>query len=296
MSFDRNVLRMPIAIFGFTIFSMMLRAENAKILVVETIACQSHWNFMNGVIRALTDVGHQVTAFTPFPEGDRPNYTEVDTSKEFPLVKGGDLMFLLEKRSHPFLFLNVITGWSRYLCNVVHANGQLKKILSNNAEDRFDIIIVEPNTLDCMSYSARALNIPIIYIIPTPIISYTERAFIGHMPNPAIVSNILARHAVPKTFAQRLANTAILAYGTFITGIDEWLLRFIDPKPYDLSINVRPSVVFQNSHYLVDAPRSNTQNLVDIGGIHLRTPNSIPKVSYKYFKRQHRHCHRDIEN
>lgn len=278
-----NKLCIFIAVFAFDGL-LILPVENARILAVETIACQSHWNFMDGILRALTDAGHHVTVFTPFPGGHRTNYTEVDTSQEFPLVKGGNLMVLLEKRSHPFSFLNIITAWSRNLCDIVYANGRLREIVGDNSKNDFDVIIVEPNTLDCMSYLANALGLPIIYAIPTPIISYTERTFTGHVPNPACVSNLLARQAVPNTFVQRLTNTAILAYGMFVSKFDELLLQKTDPKSYVLTPTVHPSMIFQNSHYVTDAPRSLPQNLIDVGGIHLKAPKSIPKVSDEFFK------------
>lgn len=53
-----------------------------RILAVQPIAAKSHWNFMSAVLRSLSGAGHPVTVFTPFPEGDRPNYTEVDTTAD----------------------------------------------------------------------------------------------------------------------------------------------------------------------------------------------------------------------
>lgn len=41
-----------------------------------------------GVLRALTDHGHHVTAFTTIPIDDRENYTEVDISKDIKSLIG----------------------------------------------------------------------------------------------------------------------------------------------------------------------------------------------------------------
>lgn len=68
--------------------------ENARILAVETIGGKSHWNFMSAVLLSLTDAGHGVTVFTPFLDGQRVNYTEVDTSKTFELVLNTTMEYL----------------------------------------------------------------------------------------------------------------------------------------------------------------------------------------------------------
>lgn len=44
--------------------------DTLQILAIENVAGKSHWNFMSAVLRSLTDVGHNVTVFTPFPDGN----------------------------------------------------------------------------------------------------------------------------------------------------------------------------------------------------------------------------------
>jgi len=62
---------------------------------------------------------------------------------------------------------------------------------------------------------------------------------------------------------------------------DEWMLKTIDPRPYDVSPKVHPSIIFQNSHYITESSRPVVPSLVDVGGIHLQPPKSIPQVSKK---------------
>lgn len=40
-----------------------------RVLAVQTVAAESHWNFMRGVLHALAVRGHAVTVYTPFIEG-----------------------------------------------------------------------------------------------------------------------------------------------------------------------------------------------------------------------------------
>ncbi|CAI6348056.1 unnamed protein product [Macrosiphum euphorbiae] len=84
--------------------------EAARILEVETTAGKSHWNFMSSVLRSLTDAGNTVTVFTPFPDGDRANYTEVDTSGDYPLKLDMDVMQTIREYGDPFVLMNILSG------------------------------------------------------------------------------------------------------------------------------------------------------------------------------------------
>lgn len=256
----------------------ILPVENAKILAVETIGCKSHWNFMSAVLRSLTNAGHSVTVFTPLTDGDRKNYTEVDLSKNFPILMAKDMKETLDVYANPFTYINMKTGLNKRYCDSVYGNQQFKEIIGNYKAD-FDVIIMEPLSVDCMSYLASTLNLPIIYVIPSPMITYAERMFTGHLSNPAAVSNLLSQQAVPKTYIQRTVNTALLVYSMLITTYDEWVLRITNPRLYDLSPKVHPSIIFQNSHYITESSRPVVPSLVDIGGIHLKPSKSIPQVS-----------------
>lgn len=257
----------------------ILPVENAKILAVETIGCKSHWNFMSAVLRSLTNAGHSVTVFTPITDGDRKNYTEVDLSKNFPILMAKDMKETLDVYASPFTYINMKTGLNKRYCDSVYGNQQFNELIIGNYKADFDVIIMEPLSVDCMSYLASTLNLPIIYVIPSPMISYAERMFTGHLSNPAVVSNLLSQQAVPKTFVQRTVNTALLAYCILITTYDEWVLRITNPRLYDLSPKVHPSIIFQNSHYITESSRPVVPSLVDIGGIHLKPSKSIPQVS-----------------
>lgn len=144
---------------------------------------------------------------------------------------------------------------------------------------RYDVIIMEPLTMDCMSFIANTLNLPIIFTIPSPMITQVEHDFTGHISNPACVSHLLATHAIPRTFAQRFTNTALLVYSTLRNRYNYWLQRVNEPKPYNLLITVAPSIIFQNSHYITEASKPVAENLINIGGIHLKAGKSLPEVN-----------------
>lgn len=254
-------------------------ADGLRILAVETIAGKSHWNFMRNVLRALTDSGHTVTVFTPFPDGDRANYTEVDMSTTIPIKLNMDLAEILDKFVAITSLVPFSVQISKMLCNIIFTDDRMLAVLQRDSgTDDFDVIIVEPLGSDCVSYMATRLNLPMIYVIPSPMITHFERAFLGHVPNPATTSHMFARYAVPRSFAQRFTNTVMLAYTMFSVAYNDWSLSRADPRPYDDKPFVRPAAVFVNSHYITEQPSPTLPNVVQVGGVHLEHPKGIPHV------------------
>lgn len=258
-------------------------ADALRILAIENIPGKSHWNFMSAVLRALTDAGHDVTAFTPFPDGDRDRYTEVDISSHLPMKMGKKAMESITTFGDLQFILPLIVNMTRDFCRIIYNTPRMRDILQRRSNDRpanrFDVVITEITTSECASYVAATLGVPMIYVIPSPMITHMERTIFGHSVNPATVSHLMARHAVPSTFARRFANVVLFVYSAFVVARKDEELRSTDPQPYDLVKPLKPSVVFTNTHYITEAARPMPPSVVEVGGIHLQTPKSIPAVS-----------------
>lgn len=276
---------------GLMVFAMVghrwtAPADGARILAVETIGARSHWNFMSAVLRSLAGAGHAVTVLTPLSDSDdatAANLTVVDTSADNTLEIDRDLIPLLDEFGNPFWAVGKMNAVNRLFCDMTYGSDRLKEILvaGGGADGRFDLFIVEPVAYDCMSHIAVTLHVPVVYVIPSPMITSFERDFTGHVSNPACVSHIMAPHAVPKTFFHRLYNTALLAYNVLRTNYDVRMIKYTDPRPYDQSPAVSPSMIFQNTHYITEASRPVAPNVIDVGGIHLKPAKTIPKVSFR---------------
>ncbi|CAI6348012.1 unnamed protein product [Macrosiphum euphorbiae] len=268
-----------IVIFTLVSYTCIQSGNTARILAIETFAGKSHWNFMSSVLRAMTDNGHNVTVFTPFLDGNRENYTEIDMSNIFPMKLN---MSIVRMRN---LFNNWFTPISfmmkndgRRSCEILHNNDQLNDFLENKLQTDFDAIVIEPGIVSgCLSYLGANSNLPVIYTTPIPINTYTERITYGDVSNPATVSPMLFNFAVPKTFIQRFTNTLIWLYSSIIVKFQEFLLQLFDSKPYDLGTINPPSLVFMNTHFISDKSRPTPSNVVNVGGIHLKPSKKIPK-------------------
>lgn len=258
-------------------------AKSARILAVETVGGKSHWNFMSSILRVLVDNGHNITVFTPFPDGNRENYTEVDISMGSEKLLDGQLTELMDKYGDLKKIISEMSVMSRILCNVVYENSKMKEILANTRSD-FDVVLIEPLLSECVSYPAIKLNLPLIYVLPIPTLGIIERKLTGDVSNPGVVSMNVAKFGIPKTLAQRAINCVDLIYCTVKYKCHELYNQFTDPQEYDLYAPIPPSLTFVNRHYTVEPASSISSNVVGIGGIHLKAPKKLPKVS-DLFKR-----------
>lgn len=253
--------------------------ETLRILAIEPVAARSHWNFLGSVFRVLAENGHNLTVFTPYPNGDRVNYTEVDIS-HIPATTDVPVSTLLELFCKSTTFIPLVMNITRYHCHLIYENAQMKNILYD-IRSNYDIVMGEFAGSECISYTAARLNLPLIYLIPMTMLTHLEHDMFGHVPNPAVIANLPADYVVPKTFFQRLENFAFLVYYTFSTKYREWTMQMNDPQPYDLVDPIKPSLVFVNTHYITEAARPLPPNVIQIGGIHLERPKDIPNVSTK---------------
>ncbi|XP_022164543.1 UDP-glucuronosyltransferase 2B2-like [Myzus persicae] len=257
--------------------SWILPIESARILAINSIAGRSHWNYVSSVIRVLSKNGHNVTMFTPFPEGNRDNYTEIDTSNDHNEFKAMDLISTMDLWGHPLSFFKFLRTNRNLMCDIVYENDQLKKIIENNEGSNFDLLIIENVGHDCDLYLANKLNLPFIYLISSPMITFAERSVSGDIPNPAVISHLYADHCIPKTLVQRFSNTLLLGYNMILLSYDKFIRKFTMNRPYDLETSTKqPSLSFVNSHFISEPSRPFPQNLIEIGGIHLKPPKKIP--------------------
>lgn len=251
-------------------------ANAANILAVETSPCKSHWNIMRSVLRVLTDHGHTMTVFTPFADGDRDGYTEVnvETAVRLGLTAG----FMTDNFSTTRkLIINQMND-TRAGCDTIYGHRRMVEILDGTATGEFDLVITEPLNSECVAYVATVLRVPMIYVIRSPIIKFLERSLTGHAPNPAAVGHILSRRGVIQTFIDRFINVVLTVYSSTLKWYVEQHHRFADSRPYDDVDLVRPSVIFTNTHFITEPARPLIPDVVQIGGVHLTTPEPIPTV------------------
>ncbi|XP_050419839.1 UDP-glucosyltransferase 2-like isoform X2 [Adelges cooleyi] len=264
----------PQVMLCVVVLSVCRPITTANVLSTVAMTGKSHWTYVRAVLRALTDGGHNVTVFTPFVDGDRENYTEIDVTPflEYPVVVNVDAMTMLNRFDGVSNSVRSIMNFTKTYCKAVHRHPKWKDFATGRHQ--FDVVISEVYGSQCAAYYARLLNVPLIFISPTPLFTDLEPSIYGTASNPAIVSHQLTSFGgYPKTFQERFFNVLTYVH----SAVFRWYVeRTFDPQPYELVEPIVPSLVFLNTHFITEPARLLPPNAVQIGGIHLTRPRPIP--------------------
>ncbi|CAH1710822.1 unnamed protein product [Aphis gossypii] len=266
-----------VTIFAYSATFQWSPAGAANILAVQPIPCKSHWNVMRAVLRVLTDRGHTVTVFTPFVEGDRDGYTEVDLSDQMAPLLGLDAKYLIKNYGQARKSIPKMLDFTRRSCDMIYGHERMVKILEGSGTRDFDLVITEPLVSECVAYAATVLRVPTIYVVPFPIVTYLERPLTGHISNPATVGHVMFHRGNPKAFAERLSNVLLTVHCSILIWFAEWQYRWSNSRPFDTVDLIKPSLIFTNSYFITESARPLTPDVVQIGGIHLAPIEPIPK-------------------
>ncbi|XP_050433224.1 UDP-glucosyltransferase 2-like isoform X5 [Adelges cooleyi] len=263
------VLAIAVAMF------LASESECVRILAVAPVPGKSHWNFMRAVLRALTDNGHHVTVFTPFPDGHRRNYVEIDLSNDMPIKVSMNFLEWMRMFTTISSGFPIMMNMTRQFCEVVYNNDHMKNILNIGVNSDYHLIVAESKMSSCVDYVAAKLKLPMIYVVPSPTKTYLERAFYGHVPNPAVFSHVTARYAWPRSFLERLDNVMLYLASLYVLARSDVDFRKTNPQPFDNIGPVIPSLTFVNIHYITEPSRPLPSCVIPVGGIHLSSPKSI---------------------
>lgn len=268
----------------------------ARILAIAPYGSVSHWQYMRSILDLLVH-RHHVTAITPLPVGDRENYTEIDASSVFPIYPEMDTMHMIRSFGSVLRMMPVLPSSSheRDICDAFYEFEPVKQMMAALDEtDRcravskrckskvnYDMVLMEPFYSTCLAYVSHRLHTPVIYVVPSTVLTPMESRFFGGPgPDPTYVPNLMFKGGVPKTVWDQLVNIAMFVYSTFVPWLTETRMMYSRPRHYDTPENWhRPSLVFVNTHHVTEPPRSYPINMIQIGGIHLKSPQPLPDVS-----------------
>lgn len=146
---------------------------------------------------------------------------------------------------------------------------------------QFDILFVEQLPVsECYKAIAWRRNIPIIGTAPFELRTLSA-AYLGNPYHPAIIPNYYSSYTSRMTFVERLINTIETMYLEYIE------YRIVTPRfekyaqkyfPEDDLKMTDISLLFLNHHPSL-FPLPYVLGIVEVGGIHLKPPQILPKVS-----------------
>ncbi|KPJ20035.1 UDP-glucuronosyltransferase 2B37 [Papilio machaon] len=262
-------------------FIAPLLASGYRILgIFPSLDRNNHLTY-RGLLKELANRNHDVTVISHFQLPDAPSaYHHVPLSNT-QVLKGLSFESVIpsEISRVPFETL-VSTKSGNDDCKVLMNNHQVLHML--RSRPRFDVIIVESYNSDCGIAFAANLSAPYILFNPQPIHPWQYNR-LGINFNSAFIPQSLLPYGKNPWFFDRLRSYILYHITNWVYYIGSqvtdhvYLYKYLgDDLPSLESFASNASLVFVNTHQSVYGGFPRPDNVIDIGGIHIRPPKIIP--------------------
>jgi glucuronosyltransferase len=254
----------------------------ARILALFQNIGESHFLMFETLLKALAARGHDVVVVSHFPQ-HRPveNYTDISISGVSTRFNNSLNVTMLQN-VHDALLPFVLIDNSLKTCEMVFKHPNIQTLLKS--EDKFDLIITEIFVSDCFLgfvHKFKAPHISVMSSVPFPWAS--DRT--GTPDHPAYVPNYFSQYTDKMSLWERLQNTAHLQMLKWVHFYCSELPThriatkyFGDNLPALSEIARNVSLVLVNSHFSMNYPRPTVPAVLEVGGLHIRSPSKLPQV------------------
>lgn len=171
-------------------------------------------------------------------------------------------------------------------------NDECKMLMNNNhvlhmirTRPKYDVIIVESYNSDCAIALAANLSAPYITFNSQPFQPWQYNR-LGISFNSASNPQSVLPYGRNPSFLDRLKNYILYYIANWVYYVGSqvtdhvYLYKYLgDDLPSLESIANNASIMFVNTHQSVFGGITRPDNVIDIGGIHVRQPRAIPTVS-----------------
>ncbi|KAK9888374.1 hypothetical protein WA026_000626 [Henosepilachna vigintioctopunctata] len=257
------------------------RVENAKILSVLPLPTVSHFIMFRRLFEELTLRGHEVDVVTPFRESRKVpglNIIPIEMPAIYEKFSTFTMEILRSLSVHslmPMQFADHVN-----LCEVCFAPDAMKNI--RDGGPKYDLIILEIFSLDCLFGYAHALQTPVVSITSSVDLPFGSSR-IGNPDNPAYISNYFGTAVPNMSLLERLHNVFTVVQ---VKLMHFWILQeqekeakkfFGEDLPPLNEIIANSSLLLVNSHFSSNQARPTVPNFIEVGGLHIDEPKSLEK-------------------
>lgn len=263
--------------------AQIFAAQAYRILGIFPSLDRNNYLTYRGLFRELAVRNHDVTLISHFLQTDAPaGYRDVPLSDNH-VYKGlsFESVIVNEIFRVPFETL-VSTKAGNEDCHTLMNNHEVLHMI--RTRPRFDVIIAESYNSDCAVALAANLSAPYIALNPQPLHPWHYNR-LGITFNSAYVSQSLLPFGKQPWFFDRVKSFILYHLTNWVYYIGSqvtdhvYLYKYLgDNLPSLESTASNASVVFVNTHKSVFGGLARPDNVIDIGGIHIRPPKVIPTV------------------
>lgn len=246
---------------------------------------KSHIDVFQPLMKSLAERGHQVTVISHFPLIEPiPNYKDINLGGKQVMVDVLDMNHIDPSTRLSKINRIVRLGYlAKFSCEI----GLSSQVIQNFMKIRheYDLLIIEFFNSDCFLGLAHGIRAPIIGLSSSTLMPWVSGR-LGNSINTAYIPDNLMDYSHTITFFERIENTLVTLYHHFyykyfILSSDNTIIRkYLDIKATRVEKFIaNTSLILVNAHFSLSLPRPLVPNVIEVGGIHIRSVRSLPKVS-----------------
>ncbi|EDW03362.1 UDP-glucosyltransferase 2 [Drosophila grimshawi] len=280
-------------LLGLALSTDLRETEAAEILGLFGHPGKSHFDFFRPIFVALAERGHNISMYSYFPlKQPVANYTDY-VFEGMPLLTDivdlrnfeRESLLLGQPFKVPTFFM--LHDWGLRSCKVALNSPHVAQLLSSPR--RYDVIILEHFSNDCLAAVAHLLDAPVIALSSCAIMPWHYKRMGTPFINPITPMNFLP-YTDEMSFVARMNNflhfhTVNLLY-SFITqpATDELIAeRFGYGLPPINDIVKNTSLMLINQHHSLTGSRPYAANVVEVGGLQVGPSKPLPQHLEKIF-------------
>ncbi|XP_065219005.1 UDP-glycosyltransferase UGT5-like isoform X8 [Planococcus citri] len=284
MMINRSVITFLVIFFAFSGYFDV--CSSYKILAVLPFPLKSHHALADPLLMRLSELGHEVTVYTPFPKKEKiPNRKEIDIGHCFVAPSMVNSM----DTSASFGSSSFIKLYGIFFINILDTFDQCKPLLDLlNSTEKFDLFFTESFMNDFMLMYAWKFNVPSIIYLPNVMLPWLSSRM-GNPDNPSYIPNIISGYLGEMNFFQRTENTIlyILSLGlyNYMTSRNDDIIihKHLGESAPPVEEHIRNiSLLFLGTNSVIHAPIPLVPGVVDIGGIHIKPSKRVPENIEKF--------------
>lgn len=263
---------------------ILISIDGYKILGIFPSLDRNNYLTYRGLFRELANRNHEVTLISHFAMQDAPSTYRDILLSENPVYKGLSFESVISNDLTRVPFETLVSTKA--------GNDDCKTLMNNHhvlhmirTRPKYDVIIVESFNSDCGVALAANFSVPFITFNPQPIQPWQYNR-LGIPFNAAFVPQSGLPYGKEPWYFDRLKSYILYHITNWIYYVCSqvtdhvYLYKYLgDDLPSLESIASNSSLAFVNSDPSVFGGITRPDNVIDLGGIHVRPPRVIPTVS-----------------
>lgn len=259
-----------------------------RILAVLPFHGKSHFFVYEPLLLELARRGHELTVISHFPR-EKPvaRYTDIDVRNINAAEIKLNLTEFLEYGLEPSKVVEEMMYYVKCFESILK-NKQVQNLISSTI--KFDLIISEIFVSDMFIGFSHRFQAPLVEMISSIVIPWASDRF-GIPDNPSYIRTYINQGAGSMSFYERTWNTfeyllTKCFYSYIITKTDDRISKqqFGKETPSVEEMMKKTSLFLVNSHFSINGARPFPPQVVEVGGIHLKSAKPLPQVCVKFLQ------------